>query len=62
MKTKPKAAVAGVNETEKPVFVPTIYAHAPYNRDEREVLLVDRTGNPLIVRQPRSIGFRRNGT
>lgn len=27
--------------------------------DQRTVLLVDRAGRPLIVREPRPVGFRR---
>ena len=36
---------------------PTPQAHD--NAAEREVLLVDRRGNPLIVREPRPVGFRK---
>ena len=55
-----KATLDGVNEPmdyylandpPKPVL--------PENEQKREVLLVDRNGRPLLVKEPRPIGFRK---
>jgi len=54
-----KATLDGVNERD--------YWHAPdppkpilpENEQKREVLLVDRNGRPLLVKEPRQMGFRK---
>ena len=52
-----RAGVSGVNERDSWYDPPR--PQAPENVQTREVLLVDRHGKPLLVKEPRPMGFRK---
>jgi len=56
---RPRATVGGVNERDYWLSPNETRPQVSDNAQSREVLLVDRYGKPLIVREPRPVGFRK---
>lgn len=51
--------VTGVNRPEYPRYGPPAPQTPDNAQPPRQVLLVDHRGRPLVIREPRPVGFRK---